>query len=762
MIATGRKMRGFRWPCCLQVAAVILLAATVGWSDENDSEQVSDHWAFNSIERPAVPQPEGASWSRTSLDHFVLSQMQQVNLEPASEAPIRVLMRRLFFDLTGLPPTPAQQARFLSDQRPDAYERLVDELLASPRFGERWARHWLDVVRYAESNGYERDGTKPNAYLYRDYVIRAFNSDLPYNDFVVQQIAGDEIADSTVQTRIATTFLRLGVWDDEPADAKVDRFDQLDDILGVTASTFLAVTLRCARCHDHKFEPFSQREYYQALSVFNPLVRPQDGRTDLPYVVASAKRQAEHKRKLDTANKRIDELKGQLETHRARVRERLLDELINPPDPARPKESRSSLSKEFAIAFRKPADERSDDEKQILEKHSKHFSDEVSRNLTADERQDREPLEAELTVAENSRPESLPQAYVFYEKKDEIPETRVLERGSPFQPAGVVEPGVPLVLGLTDQQIPAVNNGTSGRRLWFANWIANRENPLTARVVVNRVFQHYFGDGIVATENDFGVMGDFPTHQALLDHLAVELIENEWQLKQLHRQIILSSTYRQESRVDDRSFLADQVGSYLSRFRQRRLDAEVVRDTVLAVTGRLNNKMFGPSYYPTLPKEVLDGQSVPGKDWGQSSAEEQSRRSIYIFSKRSLAIPELDLLDSPGSEDSCEQRSLSITGPQALTFINGDFFNQSAGYLAERLMRDRPDDLEAQIQLAFSLLFARQMRDVELARSVDFVLAQSEALLTSDGNLSVGEARMNALAEFCLVLLNTTEFTYQH
>ena len=753
---------GFRCPRFLQLAVAFLFIGTALLADENAPEPVSDHWAFNRIERPAVPKPENPSWSRTPLDHFVLSQMQQVDLEPASEAAMRVLMRRLYFDLTGLPPTPSQQSRFLSDKRPDAYERLVDELLASPRFGERWGRHWLDVVRYAESNGYERDGTKPNAYLYRYYVIRAFNSDVPYNDFVVQQIAGDEIANATVQTRIATTFLRLGVWDDEPADAKVDRYDQLDDVLGVTASTFLAITLRCARCHDHKFEPFSQREYYQALSVFNPLIRPQNGRTDLPYVVASAERQADHKRELDAVNKQIDDIKSQLEAQRARVRERLLDELINPPDPERPEAARSSLSKEFAIAFRKPADERSDAEKQILEKHSKHFSDEVSQNLIEDERRDREPLEAELAVAENSKPQALPQAYVFYEKKDEIPETRVLERGSPFQPADVVEPGVPKVLGLTNQELPAVASGTSGRRLWFANWIANRENPLTARVVVNRVFQHYFGDGIVATENDFGVMGDFPTHQALLDYLASDLIENDWQLKKLHRQIVLSSTYRQESRVDDQSFLADEVGSYLSRFRQRRLDAEVVRDTVLAVTGRLNNKMFGPSYYPTLPKEVLDGQSVPGKDWGKSSDEEQSRRSIYIFAKRSLAIPELDLLDSPGSEESCEQRSLSITGPQALTFINGEFFNQNAGYLAERLMRDQPNNLEAQIQLAFRLLFARKAQVVELDRTVKFVHAQTESLMASDENLSEDEARMNSLAELCLVLLNTTEFTYQH
>lgn len=749
------------WLSRLSVGGFILLAGTISFAAEGEADQVSDHWAYNRIQKPQIPQPNLKTWSRTPLDQFVLSQMEAVDLEPAEEATRRVLLRRVYYDLTGLPPTPEEQRRFLTDQRVDAYERLVDKLLSSPRFGERWGRHWLDVVRYAESNGYERDGTKPNAYLYRDYVIRAFNSDLPYDDFVTQQIAGDEIANATVQSRIATTFLRLGVWDDEPADAKVDRFDQLDDVLGVTASTFLAVTLRCARCHDHKFEPFSQREYYQALSVFNPLVRPQDGRTDLPHVVASPEQRAEYDSQLKKANNRISEVQNVLAQHQQRVRERLVKELVDPPETPRSEAERSGLPKEFAIAFQKSEADRTDEDKQLLEKHKKQFADEVNQNLTDDERIERESIDSDLANAERSKPAALPEAYVFFEK-DDVPETRVLVRGDPFQPAEVVEPGVPASLGMNKEEIPAVHGGTSGRRLWFANWITSESNPLAARVIVNRVFQHYFGDGIVSTENDFGVMGEYPTHQELLDYLAADLIENGWQLKQLHRQIVLSSAYRQTSQVADTAFLADQVGSYLSRFRQRRLDAEVVRDSVLAITGRLNTTMYGPGYYPDLPKEVLDGQSVPGKGWGESSEAEQARRSIYIFAKRSLAIPELDLLDSPSSEESCEQRSLSITGPQALTFLNGDFYNRSAEQLATRLVHDRSGSLVAQIQLAFELLFAREVRDGELSRTKEFVVFQTEAISKADGNLAHDEARMKALTELCLVLLNTTEFTYQH
>ncbi|HEY7308604.1 MAG TPA: DUF1549 and DUF1553 domain-containing protein, partial [Gemmataceae bacterium] len=533
---------------------------------------------------------------------------------------------------------------------------VVDRLLARPEYGERWGRHWLDVVRYAESNGYERDGAKPSAWRYRDYVLNAFNVDKPYDRFVQEQIAGDELPDWNAETQIATTFLRLGTWDDEPADPAIDRYDQLDDVLGVTATAFLGQTIRCARCHNHKFEPFSQADYYRLLAVFHPLKRPQVGRKELDWPVGNDADRAAWKRRGETA----------------------------------------------------------------------------------------------------------PKAYIWHEDGPKAPATRILKRGNPNLAGEEVSPGLPAVLVRTPPPESTPLAHSTGRRLWLARWLTAKDNPLTARVMVNRVWMLHFGKGLAATPNDFGLMGEPPSHPKLLDFLAARFMAEGWTLKPLHRLLVLSNTYR-TSAVSIGS--AEEAGRRLSLFgswRQRRLEAEAVRDSVLTIGGQLNAQMHGPSVYPPLPRAVLEGQSRPGDGWGKSDASQSARRSIYIFAKRSLAPPELELLDTPDNTSSCEQRMTSTTAPQALTLLNGAFMQEHAAHFAARLRREAGEDNAARIRLAFEFALCRRPSAGEQKLSEEFLTRQQQQI-ESDARAAgkpAEDARQMALAAFCLVLLNTNEFVY--
>ncbi len=593
---------------------------------------------------------------RTPIDAFILARLEAEGLRPAPPADKPTLLRRVTFDLIGLPPTPAEQQAFLADNSPEAFARVVDRLLARPEYGERWGRHWLDVARYAESNGYERDGAKPSAWRYRDYVIDAFNQDKPYDRFVREQVAGDELQDWNAQTQIATTFLRLGTWDDEPANPDVDRYDQLDDVLGVTATAFLGQTLRCARCHNHKFEPFSQADYYRMLAVFQPLKRPQLGRKELDRPVGT---------------------------------------------------------------------------------------------------------DAERT-AWKERSQEPPRAYVWYEESTKAPATRILKRGNPSMAADEVTPGLPAVLVHQEPGAPAALTHSTGRRLWLARWLTEPDNPLTARVMVNRVWMHHFGKGIVGTPNDFGLMGDAPSHPELLDWLAARFVAERWRLKPLHRLLVLSSTYQTSASSPEKDENAARKLALFGRWRQRRLEAEAVRDEVLTVSGQLNSQMQGASVYPPLPRAVLEGQSRPGDGWGKSDARQSARRSIYVFAKRSLALPELELLDTPDNTSPCEQRTTSTTAPQALTFLNGTFLHEQAAHFAARLRREAGTDSTAQIRLAFTLTLSRPSSAEELRLATDF-LTRQERQIESDARASgkpSADAKQRALAALCLVMLNTNEFAY--
>jgi hypothetical protein len=669
---------------------LLLMIAVPAFADKASPR--SDHWSFQPVRQTPVPCVRQRDWPRSPIDAFLLAHLEKAGLQPAPLADKRTLLRRVYLDLIGLPPTLQEQQAFLQDSSPDAFAHVVDRLLARPEYGERWARHWLDVARYAESNGYERDGAKPNAWRYRDYVIDSFNRDKPFDRFACEQIAGDELPGSNAETQIATTFLRLGTWDDEPADFLVDRYDQLDDVLGTTATAFLALTLRCARCHDHKFEPFSQSDYYRMLAVFEPLKRPE--------IVMSATHRKEHERFV-----------GSAEELRAYWR---------------------GVGRQVAM---------------------------VTGPLTA-----RSPLLAasHLSLMTKIKLPQPPQAHIWYEDTPQAPETHLFRRGDPKRAASAVDAGLPAVLVKRQPAPPAPLAHSTGRRRWLADWITSPTNPLTARVIVNRVWMHHFGKGLVATPNDFGVMGARPTHPELLDWLAGWFVDHGWRLKPLHRLILLSRAYQISSAGDSDVGRSEQKLALYGRWRQRRLEAEAVRDSILSVSGQLNPERGGPSVFPPLPRAVLEGQSRPGDGWGKSSSRQAARRSIYVFCKRSLAVPELELLDTPDTTSSCEQRPLSTTAPQALTFLNGAFVQEQAAHWAARLRREAGDEPADQVRRAFTMALCRPPRPDELRLSLDF-LARQQRQIESDarrrGQL-IRDARQKALAAFCAVLLNTNEFFY--
>ncbi|MDE2924976.1 MAG: PSD1 and planctomycete cytochrome C domain-containing protein [Acidobacteriota bacterium] len=729
---------------------------------EPAAAHLPSHWSFRPIRKPPVPSVRNRDWVRTPVDAFILSRLEEKGIQPAALADSRTLIRRLTLVLTGLPPSLEESDRLTLGPGDPAHTRLVDELLGAPQYGERWARHWLDVVRYAESNGYERDGTKPHAWRYRDYVIDAFNRDKPYDRFLTEQLAGDEIDGTDAETQIATTFLRLGTWDDEPAEERLDRYEQLDDVLGTASSTFLGLTLRCARCHDHKFEPFSQEDYYRSLAFFEPLKRPKNllkPRVDLDRMVGTPEELERYR--VASMNLRIQ--MEDLQAEKKKLSRKILNRLLSGGDSDR--DLSWAHHAETVLAFRTREEDRTDEQKSLVRKFEERMDREILAEATTEEAGNLSRWEREMARAKAKTPAEPPRAYVWYEDTPYPAATRILLRGDPGTPGEEVHPLVPTILGRPDLLSrlgpvePTVD--TSGRRRWLARWMSHPENPLVARVMVNRIWQWVFGDGLVATENDFGVAGDTPSHPRLLDWLASEFIDSGWSVKHLVRLLVGSSTFAQSSDWNPQAAGADHQNRLLWRWQPRRLEAEAVRDSMLAVSGSLNHFMHGPSMFPRIPDSVLAGQSMPGLNWGDPDPEQNRRRSIYIFVKRSLAVPELDLLDSPDTTSSCEQRRVSTTGPQALTFLNGDFAHEQARRLAQRVMRTAGDERDNQVRGAFRMGLARGPSPEELEAALDFLRVQ-EAQIRDDltGTETTPAIKARALQSFCLTLLNTNEFFY--
>ncbi|MSU49354.1 MAG: DUF1553 domain-containing protein [Opitutus sp.] len=673
------------------------------------------HWAFQPVKKPAVPAVKNHPYVANPIDAFVIARLAAKGLAPNPPADQRALVRRVFYDLTGLPPSPQEVEAFVADRLPRAWENLVDRLLASPHYGEKWGRHWLDLVRFAETNSYESDGAKPNAWRYRDYVIRAFNDDRPYDRFIREQLAGDEFADVTAENLIATGYYRLGIWDNGPADKELARYDMLDDIVATTGQVFLGLTVDCARCHDHKIDPIAQRDYYALLSFFHNVNDYNNGgptdEVPLPAVSAAAEDPARFDR--EARRKELGLEIAELEEH---------FRLLAAPEKA-------PGSKQIPGLMRKEGARVLGDE--VFKRYQKFKS-----ALAA--------LDREIG--------SVGKALAVTEAGADPPGTFILERGNPANQGEKVAPAFLQVLAPPAPDIsPPVSGKSSGRRTALANWIASAENQLTARVMANRVWQHHFGRGLVRSSSNFGTQGDAPTHPELLDWLAAEFIGHGWSLKALHRLILTSNTYRMSSRPSPAALRADPRNDLLSHFDMRRLTAEEVRDSILAVAGVLNKKMSGPGIFVDLPKEILAGQSRPGSGWGKSPPEEQARRSVYIHVKRSLITPILAGFDAAETDHSTPVRFTSTQPTQALGMLNSTFTNEQAAKFAERVQREAGDDPAGQARLALELVTSRPAAESEVRRGVQLIATLRER---------DGASPAAALTSFCLLALSLNEFMH--
>jgi len=661
------------------------------------------HWAFRPVERPPVP----AAGPGNPVDAFIDAGLAARGLARSPEADRASLLRRATYSVTGLPPGEPEMQAFLADDSPDAWEQVIDRLLASPHYGEHWGRHWLDLVRYAETNSFERDGAKPHVWRYRDYVIRSFNDDKPYDQFVLEQLAGDELAEPSADALIATGYYRLGLWDDEPADKLQARYDGLDDIVSTTGQVFLGLTINCARCHDHKIDPLPQRDYYGMLAFFHNITPPGDRHPNPAFIeqplpaaggtLAEARDQAEERdRRRAEAQANIDALHQRIKEHG----EQALDDL-----------ARADLARWKRLLAR---------------------------------------LESERAAQ--------PQALVVSEHGPQPPETFVFYRGNPHaepKPENRVEPAFPAILEPPAPEIvPAPSGRSSGRRTALANWMTSPANPLTARVMANRIWQYHFGRGIVRSPNNFGLLGDPPTHPELLDWLAAELVACGWRLKPLHKTILMSRAYRASSQAVPEALARDPLNDACWRFQMRRLAAEELRDSIHVASGAFNPKMFGPSVYPAMPQAVLATQSQPGKGWGRSPPEEQARRSVYIHVKRSLLTPILADFDLADPDASCPVRFTTTQPTQALGMMNGDFLHAQARAFAGRVRREAGGtnaEQTALVRRAIEVALVRPATEAEVERGVALV-ADLEA---KDG---VGPGR--AFELYCLMVLNLNEFTY--
>ncbi len=609
----------------------------------------SDHWAFRKLVQPAVPAVANKEWARGPIDAFVLAKLDTERLAPAPAASKTALIRRAYFDLIGLPPSPEEVTAFLADDSANAFEKIIDRLLASPAYGERWGRHWLDLARYADSGGFHSDIARPNAWRYRDYVIKSFNADKPYSQFIREQLAGDEIAPDDADALVATGFGRNGPSNDDnmgknPRDLERYRMDELDGVVSTTFSAFLGLTLGCARCHDHKYDPLSQREYYQVVAVFNGAVRK-----ELP-------------------------LPG--------------DTLVNGKlkDPSRGI---------MALVDRSP----------------------------------------------NVRP------------------LHLLRRGDVNNPGPLVEPGAPAALAPRPLTFPtpSAEARSSGRRRVLADWIASPENGLTYRVMVNRVWQHHFGRGLVETAGNFGRRGAAPSHPELLEHLALEFAKTG-RLKPLHKAIMMSATYQQSSQFNPAAAAVDPDNRLLWRHSKRRLEAEAVRDSILAVAGTLNPKRGGPGVKPRIRPDLLPASQR--NKWPELAADgpEQWRRSVYIYSKRQLLFPLLELFDAPTTTDVCNLRTESVVPTQALLLMNDDFVNDQAGHLALRVKKEAGTAVEKQAERALWIALSRQPSGNRIADAIAFLNRQAKSH-GADGR-SADSAAAEAMTDLCHVLLNCNEFIF--
>ena len=672
-------------------------------------------WAFQPLHKQEVPESPSDNWSTTPIDRFVLRRLQEHGMQPAPRASKQVLVRRLYFDLVGLPPTPAEIDDFVNDKSPAAWEHLIDKLLDDKRYGEHWARFWLDIVRYAESDGWNQDAYRPDIWRYRDYVVDAFNEDKPYPDFVREQLAGDEIGGDNPEHLAAAGFLRLGIYEYNQRDARGHWNDIMNELTDTVGDVFFGMGMACTRCHDHKFDPLYQVDYFKLRAFFEPII----WRDDL-VAATQAERQA-YQRQLAVWEDATRDIRGRIDT------------LLKPYNDRKWKSTAEKFPLDIQACFFKPVAERTSWEQQMAYLISRQFLEEGGGPLKSMSKEDRakyDTLKKELAKFDQLKPKPLPRVMTAKDFAGELSPTTI-----PDDPAqSPIAPGFLSVLeddsASQQLEVPKIQ-GSSGRRTALAAWIGRPDNPLTTRVIVNRVWQQHFGQGIVPTANDFGHMGQPPTHPQLLDWLTVTFVENGWSLKKLHKLILRSAVWQQSAQHPQANSYQQQDPSenLLWRARIRRLTAEQIRDAMLSVSGELQSQIGGPS---------VDG-SVP-------------RRGLYV--KRFRNTPDLFLheFDVANGLKSVSQRNTTTTPTQSLLMVNGDYTLARARKLAESLAGGEFATPAATLTHAFRLAWGRDPTASELADSLQFVGAAEGA--------SQQPLDRDKLIDFCHVLLNSNEFLY--
>ncbi len=652
--------------------------------DAKAETQRSRWWSFAPPVRPDIPEPDHPSWARTPIDAFVLAKLEERGLEPAPEADRRTLVRRAYFDLHGLPPTPEQLEAFVQDDSPDAWEKLIGRLLASPRYGERWGRYWLDLVRYADTSGFETDHFYTTAWRYRDYVIESFNQDKPYDVFVKEQIAADEIWSTNmelegtdklpeekkrnVERRIGTSLFTLGAFPIEYTFyGEQYRAEWQAEAVDLVGAAFLGLTIECARCHDHKFDPVSQRDYYRLAALFAGSVE-----AEIPLVS-------------------------------------LFDV--------------QTSTRSFPLS----------EQARILKRMAK-----AAKGETPQQRAERMRRLGEAYMKAGDGYKS---AKVLGHE-EVVPATHVLDKGDFKQPGERVEPGFPAAI-LPGPRIEEPEDAlfVPRRRKALAEWLTSPDQPLLARVMANRLWQGHFGHGLVRTPNDFGRQGEAPTHPRLLDWLAVELAADGWSLKRMHRRIMLSSAYRMSSVASQASLDNDPDNLSLSRMNRRRLDADSIRDTMLAVSGALNLEMGGVGVIPPLSDEEILAARMPHLWPENPDPAQHARRTVYMQIKRSMSLPLLQIFDAPNNATSCARREVSTVAPQALTLMNSLFSAEQSARFAERLREQAGESAAAQVEAGWRLALSRAPSEQERRIALEYL-------------------RRNTLEAFCLLLFNMNEFLY--
>lgn len=734
------------------------------------------HWAFQTPKNSPLPTVKNFSETINPIDFFILEKLEAKNLSLSPPATKEHLIRRATLDLIGLAPTIEEINAFQNDQNPNAYQTLIDRLLSSPHYGERWSLFWLDLARYAESNGYEADGERSQFWRYRDYVLNAFNSDKPYYEFILEQLGGDILAKSMIKPnedipqailrnpKIAELFNAVGFNRCGPThmvggntDQEILRQENLTEMTTAVGSVFMGLTIGCARCHDHKFDPLSQVDYYRMQGFFGSTYFK-----EIDTVSAAQKKARE-----DEAFK----YKQQLIPLKS-----LVDAIDKPVRDKLTKAKIEGLDKETRIALATDVKQRSPQQHKLVSMASplvKVTWDEVLEAMPQKAREERDKIKTRMHDIEARKPQPSPQSFTIADNG--TGGTNFLKRGNPKSKGARIEPGFPRLLAPQGLQ---AGNGKVPDRLDLAQWLIRSENPLTAKVMVNRIWQQHFGTGLVASPSDYGIKGIPPTHPELLDWLALEFVNSGWSIKHMHRLIVSSSTYKQTSKNENLAGLkADPDNKYLWRMNRKRMDAEILRDSMIFVAGKMNQKFHGPMIKIPLEPEIYDLIFTEGEPDGlwlaNPDPHEHFRRSVYLFNKRNVRLPVLEVFDQPDTLVTCPIRNSSTHAPQALTMLNGPLSQELCMVLAANIINDAGAKQEDWVGLLWQRVLGRKPATTEQENAIAFLKAQAEKIKTEgldkatlrlpkiSNKHKVAPVEAAAFSDLCLALFNTNEFVYR-